>query len=193
MTDASGQPNIEETVELVHTNDSTDEAHLRLLVGSKADYYLAQWHEILRGRSCHCGFNKAAFFLAALWLPYRKMYRVAFALWLVIALETVISNFVFVEVLGHDDAPSWYDRLITLLVALVCGNFGNRWYYWHCRRKLGSARERGCFEHEGLAEALQGQGGTSLLASIAVTILGIGMTVGIVFTYFFAIEIIKGV
>ena len=59
MTDASGQPNIEETVELVHTNDSTDEAQLRLLVGSKADYYLAQWHEILRGRSSHCEIGRA--------------------------------------------------------------------------------------------------------------------------------------
>lgn len=192
MDEAPGLFRIEETTES-SAADSRDEAHLRLLAGKKADYYLTQWEERLRGRSNRCGFNKAAFFLAGLWVGYRKMYGVAFILWLAVALEAVVSDVVFVEILGREDAPTWYDRLGTLFVAWLCGYFGNRWYFLHCQRKLEKARGRGLVEGDGLEVALRSEGGTSVLSSIVVTLLGFGMAFGVFFVYAIVMDAINGV
>jgi hypothetical protein len=163
------------------------------LVGRNADYFLAQWWELLRGRSPSCGFNKAAFFLAAFWLAYRRMYRLTLALWVLISLEAIISDVVFVEVFGHEESPRAYDRFVGLLIALCCGTFGNRWYYWHCRRKLEQARLLGQCDGEFMHETLRNCGGTSLLGSLAVNLLGFGIFAGIGFIYALVMDAINGV
>src|SRR5258707_862516 len=51
---------------------------LRAFVGRRAVYYLAKWRGVLAGSGTETGFNLAAFFLSAIWLPYRKMYGITF-------------------------------------------------------------------------------------------------------------------
>lgn len=192
MSDASKLSPVENHDQELRVDHSADENQLRLLVGRNADYFLAQWWGVLRGRSQRCGFNKAAFFLAAFWLAYRRMYGLTLALWILIAIESVTSDFVFVEVFGHEESPRAYDRLVTLLIALCCGTFGNRWYYGHCRRKLQHVRDLGQDGGEFMDETLRNSGGTSLLGSIFVNVLGIGIFIGVFVIYALVMDAING-
>lgn len=179
--------------EVPRSDRSADEGHLKLLVGQNAEYFRTQWSEILRGNSRRCGFNKAAFFLAGLWIAYRKMYGLALMLWVLISLETVISDIVFVEVFGREESPAVYDRLVTFLIALCCGAFGNRLYLRHCCRKLEQVRRLGHGDGETVDDLLRNMGGTSIVGSIFVTLLGFGIAFGIWFIYALVMDAINGV
>lgn len=104
---------------------------LREFVGRNADYYLPQWQD----DGAHTRFNIAAFFLGPLWMLYRRMYLVAATFIGIVALETVVSQWVAMS-MGFAETPTWYDRAMTFLYAAVNGALGNRIYYWHAKRKL---------------------------------------------------------
>ncbi len=61
-------------------NFKLEEDDVRLLVGSRAEFYLAHWQSALNGVEESFGRNWAAFFFSGLWFPYRKMYKATFIL-----------------------------------------------------------------------------------------------------------------
>jgi len=119
-----------------------DEKELRAFVGDEADYYLGAWSE---GRKV--SFNWAAFLFSAPWLFYRKMYGVA-ALFLAAGIG-------FAAVL--------HELVVTLGLALLCGFFGNKLYYWQARRVVRKACSGEPLEENRL-KILARRGGTSAVA-----------------------------
>lgn len=151
---------------------------LAAFVGEKAEYYLGKWAQLLEnhtggggfGAGFGAGFNWAAFFFTSGWLAYRKMYRLAIAVYAITLVELVLEDVVFVGVLGKSQPPSGVGTVANLLVAVICGAYGNRWYLSHALRAVA---EHDC---EGLPEdawqaKLSAQGGTSLAAAIGLTVV----------------------
>jgi hypothetical protein len=98
------------------------EGELRAAFGSKADYYLSQWSGAAGRR-----INWAAFFLSGFWLPYRRLYGITLIFFAIVFVETFAEEIVF-QWLGYAAVPRIVERLSTLIPALVCGAWGNRWY-----------------------------------------------------------------
>ena len=74
----------------IRTHDGPiTEQELRAFFGSRWRRYLDRWGSWTQGRSA--GFNWVAFFFAGLWLPYRKMYRVALVFYAIMLLESVLE------------------------------------------------------------------------------------------------------
>ena len=163
------------------------EQEAEAFVGRKAGYYLKKWPlaRELTGRST--GFNWAAFLLAGLWLPYRKMYRAATIFWGVLLVESIVEEVVFVLILGKNEPPTGVSRLVGLIAAVICGACGNQWYLSHTRRIVAELRSQGLSEDDYL-RAPSRRGGTSLAASLGFLALFIIAITGSLF----ALELLVG-
>ncbi len=146
------------------------EAELQAFVGSKADYYLERWSAILYSAGNGAGFNWAAFFIAPLWIAYRKMYLVLLLFWSLICIEVMLEDMIFINILEHAEVPRLVDRGSGLLIAVICGLFANRLYLWHAKKKIAEAQSEG-HEGEQLLWQISKRGGTSLLASFGLNFL----------------------
>ncbi|QDV38534.1 DUF2628 domain-containing protein [Tautonia plasticadhaerens] len=155
--------------------ETPEQRDLRAFVGSNADYYLRRWTHLLERESAGAGFNLAAFLLSGFWLVYRKMYRVTAIFFAVILLESVVEEVIFVVVLGNEAVPAGRGLVVGLVAAIVCGSYGNRWYYSHARRVISDVRAQGLGE-QAVAGALARRGGTSLVAAIGLFVLFLVVT-----------------
>jgi hypothetical protein len=165
--------------------DDPEVAELQAFVGPKAKYYLRKWAPRLESPDGEVGMNWAAFFLTAFWMGYRKMYRnvalyfvATFAIWVPVEL-------LFVYVVRAKTTPGIVSLLLNLMVALVCGAFGNVWYLEHAKRKIAAVRAQG-LEGQHRLYALAQRGGTSLLGSIGLVfgagfaLLIVGLVLGVI-------------
>ena len=134
----------------------TDDA-LRAYVGARGDYYLQAWQPLRAGEAASAGVNKSAFFAGLAWLFYRKLYRPALIVLLVVFIETGISESLF-RWYGYDDPPRAYHLLAIFVYSSVIGIFGNVWYYRLTVRRIEGAA------NGATPEALARLGGTSWLA-----------------------------
>jgi hypothetical protein len=162
------------------------EQEVRAFVGSNADYYLGAWQPALTGEGGASGFNIAGFFLSGLWLGYRKMYTALFILFGIILAEGILEAVLFVGIFKMRERPLGLYMLVTLLVAIVVGIGGNRWYLARARRVISDVRSRGLPEEAHL-KALSSRGDTSLSASLGLCALFIvastvvGVILGLLF------------
>jgi hypothetical protein len=148
--------------------DELTEHEARAFVGPRADRYLEQWRPLLTAAgsdSGGAGFNWSAFFFSGLWLPYRKMYKVAAIFFGVILLEALFEELIFVGVLGWPAAPDAVGSAVGLIASIVCGKLGNRWYLDHTRAKVAEVRDQGVADDRCL-QTLAERGGTSVAASL---------------------------
>lgn len=139
------------------------EQEVKAFVGPKADFYLRSWQQALGGDGRATGFNRAALLLSGLWIPYRKMYRIAIIFFAVILLESLLEGFM-ARVLGMH-VPATVGQIVALTAAVVCGVLGNQWYLSHARKVIAEVRARGLPEEEYL-RVLSERGGTTLLGSL---------------------------
>jgi hypothetical protein len=163
---------------LVHdgsTSPDTDDGLLSAFVGSKADYYLDKWWRLLQDGSGSAGFNWAAFLLCGFWLSYRKMYKVTILFYGIVLLESVLEEVVFVDILGNAETPPVLEPAIGLAAAIICGAFGNRWYFSHARAAVSELRSLG-LRDDALLQTLTVRGGTSILASLGMCVLFLVVT-----------------
>lgn len=144
-------------------SESAEQRHLRAFVGSSANYYLGKWRRFVGHE--RMGFNWAAFLLAGFWIGYRKMYLLSMIFFAVILVETVAEEVVFVGILGYPETPAGLSLFVTLVAALVCGSYGNRWYLSHARHVIADVRTQG-LEEQALIEKLSKRGGTSLASAL---------------------------
>lgn len=148
--------------------DELTEHEVRAFVGPRSDRYLEQWRPLLTAAGSgarDAGFNWSAFFLSGLWLPYRKMYKVAAIFYGIILLESLFEELVFVEVLGWPAAPNAVGTAVGLIVAIVCGRLGNRWYLDHTRAKVAELRDQGVEDYRYL-QTLAERGGASVATAL---------------------------
>lgn len=160
--------------------DEPTEAEVRAVVGPRADFYLRKWQASEGG-----GFNWAAFCLSGLWLPYRRMYRATAILYVLIILESIAEDVLFVGWLGWPQTPRSVERGVTAAVCWMCGGFGNGWYLAHVKRVVAAARVQQPDESQ-RRTLLAVQGGTSLLRAVGwfvlfvVAIVGATMAAGMI-------------
>jgi MFS family permease len=153
------------------------EQELRAVVGSNSDYYLKAWQPALAGQGHASGFNVAAFFLAAPWLGYRKMYKAVFILFGIILAVTVLENVLFLGILKTQVLFFVVSALVglvgALVVAIVTAVCSNGWYLSHVQRVIAEVRSQG-LEEDAHLQALAAHGGTSLGASLGLFSLFMG-------------------
>jgi hypothetical protein len=178
--------------------DLTD-AEITAFAGRKASYYLSKWPVAFKmtddrvgmsqvaipqgGRAR--GFNWAAFFLSGLWLPYRKMYVAAGILYGIVLFESLVEEVVFVGILGRPEAPAALSRIVTVIVSIVCGSYGNQWYLSHTRRAVAEIRSQ-ALPAEDYLQALSRRGGTNIAASLAFFVA----FVAAIFAIFFLLQFV---
>jgi hypothetical protein len=153
----------------------SEEQLLRAFVGSKAIYYLEKWAPLLAD-SGRGGFNWAAFLLSGLWLPYRKMYAVTMIFYGIILLESVLEELIFVHVLRQPEPPAALGRFVGLAASLICGTFGNGWYFFHARRVISDVCAGGLHDYA-ILDTISRRGGTSLIASAGCFILFVSVSI----------------
>ena len=136
-----------------------DESEARAVFGPRADYYLRKWRETNRG-----GFNWAGFFFSGVWLAYRKMYGPAAILFTCVVVEAIVEEIVFVHSMGLPEVPKAIDRAVSLAVALICGRFGNKWYFDRVYRLVGRARAQMADQVERV-RWLESRGGTTFIGA----------------------------
>lgn len=139
---------------------------LRDFVGRKADYYLARWAPALRGPETNTGFNWAAFLFGGLWLPYRKMYLVTTIFYGFLILETALEEIVFVGVLEEPEPPAALVNMVNLVIGLVYGAFGNRWYLTYARKAVAEVRAQN-LDEDAAIDLLSRRGGTNFGVALA--------------------------
>ena len=160
--------------------EDAEEKSLRAFVGAKADYYLKKWAPLLRGATGSAGYNWAAFFLSGLWLPYRKMYKLTVVLGGVVLLESIAEEVVFVGVLRQQESPAALDRIVTLVIACICGACGNSWYLAHARKIIAEVESEGP-DRETRFQMIAKRGGTSFASSLGFLILMLLLMFGVLF------------
>jgi hypothetical protein len=165
-------PNLNSVVADSFGPSPASEAEIRAFVGKNADYYLGKWQPALDGFGRARGFNWAAFLFIGFWLPYRKMYRFAFILFGVIMADAIIEQILIYRGIANEQALKGITRTLELGFSIVCGSYGNAWYYAYAMREISRIRAKGLDDSE-YFHALSRRGGTNPLA-------GLGMLVGFI-------------
>ena len=124
------------------------EKEIRAFVGPNAGYYLSKWNKAWKKTE----FNWAAFFLAGLWCPYRKMYRIAALYWGLMLLAQILDG------LGLGSRILSY--LVKPILAVIFGLYGNRWYWNHTGNEIAQVQSQNLPDEEHL-QLLSLRGGTS--------------------------------
>ena len=160
---------------------------LATFVGKKYDsYYRERWFKdsipnlgIDKKDSYFSSSNVAGLFLGAIWLCYRKMYKLAFF----IILEITFIDLILMYLLGMEKYNMLGQYTFMIVWIVITGFFGN-YFYWKYSvekiRKITDATADPILVQQQLIK----QGGTSWVGAIAVTFLLIMMSGGI--TYLFA-------
>ena len=134
---------------------------LKHFVGSRGDYYLTRWAPCLFGESSRTGFNWAAFLLAGIWFPYRKMYKAGFVLFAILSALTVAEMLLFVGYLEQPEVPAMVQYASGFSVWLLCGILANRLYLSHATRLIAKVRSEG-YTEEAVPKAIAKRGGVNL-------------------------------
>jgi hypothetical protein len=154
------------------TSTEPTETEIRAAVGPNVEYYARKWLATEGG-----GFNWAAFFLAGLWLPFRKMYWATAILYSFVIAESLAEELLFVEWLGLPETPRVLERGLSMAICGLCGALGNRWYRTHVRDLIANVRAQVPDETARAAE-LTRRGGTSLLAALGWSVLFVVLLIG---------------
>lgn len=99
-----------------------------------------------------------SFLLGPVWMMYRKMYRLA-AVWVgLLLLISVVESLLYV--------PEGLSLVITFVLSITTGIFGNTWYLAHCQRQIARARSVAGGDEARLRAELAARGGTSVIATL---------------------------
>jgi len=138
---------------------------IRAFVGRGAEYYLNEWTPALQNRGQATGFNVAALLLSGLWLPYRKLYKVATIFFGIILAPSVLEEILPASQPAIQNAVAVFGWVVAVTAWIVCGAFGNRWLLSRARRVIAEVRSCGLGEAEHL-DMISKRGGTNTAASV---------------------------
>lgn len=129
-------------------------------VAKRSDYYFNSWFSNREEKSFFKGFNLAAFILAGIWLLYRKLYVHFGILFLVIAIDLLISSKLEeANVLSSKVITIW-DYTSPFVYGIVIGIFANKWYFDKFR-KISSVAEKKSDNLSEQIDYLKTKGGTN--------------------------------
>jgi hypothetical protein len=145
------------------------EAELRAFAGYRADYYMRVWRKVLSGQSRLAQGNIWAVFFPVPWLGYRKLYRPALVLFVLLMAEWLAEVFIF-GIYLRTEPPVALELILVLAVMTVCGTFGNSWYLSKAIREIEDVRKLG-LPSEGHLRELSRRGGGSVAGFLKVIML----------------------
>ena len=139
-----------------------DQARIDAFVAKNADYYSKKWQSAENSATSLVGFNKAAFFTAAFWLIYRKLYVPLLLVLAVMVADITLSVYLEESGFVSRELIAAWDRLSPILYATVIGSFGNYWYWRKFLRVHAEAKSQS--PDPAIQEAyLRRKGGTNAL------------------------------
>lgn len=113
-----------------HLEESISFEEQRNVAQTNTSYYDLKWGSV-KNPAKENTWNWVAFFFTLFWLAYRKMFKPFFVLGVIEMLWMVPFYLV--------DIPFWVDIPFYIVISLVVGWNGNRWYYNHTSRILKQA------------------------------------------------------
>ena len=147
----------------------TEARAIHIFIGDKHDYFTGKW-AAMSAAGKQTSWNWPAFLVTLLWFPYRKMY-----------LYTGITiGGIFIESVGEMvlDVPDSVSRILSITIGVTAALLGNQFYRMHVEKHVRQVLARRLPEAETIAE-LTRQGGTNVLAAIAVPVLFIAAMFGL--------------
>lgn len=139
-------------------------------VGPRANYYLGAWKYAISVGIGKASFNLAAFLVPGFWFGYRKMYTTLILFDAFVLAELVIEQTFCELVFGAPDTSTGWDLFTTLSISLVCGFWGNTWYFNRAKRVIAAEQSKG-LSGAALEQSLRAKGGTSVLLGIVCLIV----------------------
>lgn len=149
-----------------------NEEVMRKMIGKGADIYIEKWSKSPE-KKMYMGYNFAALFLGATWLAYRKMYKQATIIMIVLGALIVLLNYSLNSMESNMDLFLLYIALsslkfIPILLGIYLFAFGNRLYYRHINKLININTQSSDSE-----PSKKTIGGTSMIAAISVFTLSI--------------------
>lgn len=164
--------------------NNTDDLFARFVGDKYSHYYREKWFKggqasmkAEKGANIY-SFNFAGMFLGVFWLCYRKMYKLAFLMAILLPLLDIIMMHVKGEV-GYNGIGDFIYGMIWLLTT---GLLGNTLYHHYCVKKIQkitTETENPAF----LEERLANQGGTTWVGAIVAGTLAV-LTIFLMYALF---------
>lgn len=149
-----------------------------IFIGPKnANYYLNKF-DAFKSQGGSVSWNWPAFFIASIWLLYRKMWLNAFLYWIVLPITLMVITGVLATAGAGAASGLFYYGSYWFITFIIMPMFANRLYYQHAQKKINkvvsvtSSREQQSIE-------VARRGGTSAIALVIVPFILV-FVVGIV-------------
>ena len=93
------------------------------------------------------------------------MYKITLIFYGSIIAGSVIEDILFIGILNYKETPTDLNLIASIASGLICGVYGNRWYYSHTCDKIAEVRRLNLSE-ESLTQAFRKRCGTSWLTAV---------------------------
>ena len=151
-----------------------EQSRIEAFVGKNSVYYLEKWRLFENESNSRVNFNKAAFFLSAIWLVYRKLYFQLGVLFIVLVADISISVFLEDAEIVSPIVIALWDRFSPIVYGTVIGMWGNYWYFRRFRSFDDDARTQS--PDPAIQETFLGsKGGTNVLGVSVLIILFVAL------------------
>lgn len=134
-----------------------------------ADYYARQFGRF-KNKNSSVSWNWPAFFVAAIWLLYRKMWLLALGYWIGLPIALNMVRVIAAEVVGVPASGLLYFILYLAIYFVLMPMYANRLYYRHALKKSDKVKAMTSSPEQQSAE-LARIGGTSNVALIVLLVL----------------------
>lgn len=154
--------------------DEFPDEYWRAYFGSNADHYMIQLERIRNGQLP--AFNWAAFLITLFWMAYRRMHLLLTCVLVLSMFEGTIESLLMGVFGASYETERYLGLVISLVIGLLFGTFGDRMYIWDARRMIRAEVARGPFHVPDILLArIASRGGTSWLPIVVLLVVLIGI------------------
>jgi len=138
-----------------------------IFIGPKnANYYLNKFHNF-KSQGGSISWNWPAFFIASIWLLYRKMWLNAFLYWFVLPVVLMVITGILAASGAGAASGLFYYGSYWFVTFIIVPMFANRLYYQHTQKKINKVVSATSSPEQQSIEVAR-RGGTSAIALVIV-------------------------
>lgn len=138
-----------------------------IFIGPKnASYYLNKFHNF-KSQGGSVSWNWPAFFIASIWLLYRKMWLNAFLYWIVLPVVLMLVTGILAASGAGAASGLFYYGSYWFVTFIIVPMFANRLYYQHTQKKINKVVSATSSPEQQSIEVAR-RGGTSTIALVIV-------------------------
>lgn len=142
--------------------------------GKRHEYFIKRLVDLAETKSW--SFNIGAFFFGLFWFLYHRLYLAALAIAIVIFMESIAEDYLFMKLEASFEAVKSMQVIITILSSIVLGYLANNIYLKYSVRKVAKILEQTTEDEEVRVQQLSKAGknnGTLIVALIIIVILAV--------------------